>query len=185
MIILPILFGFGISYYLLQEELSTVGWPCINWTINTLLFIVAIIILAGIRDLAYMYRIRILTDKAISWKNSFNVIMLWEFASAVTPSVVGGSSVAFYILYKEGIPAGKSTAMVMITALLDELFLIIFAPLFISSVGHFEVFELNSNLTFGNWQLAKKKFLIWGGPPPPHFFTGFWHPTDTPLNFTL
>ncbi len=72
-----------------------------------------------------MYRIRLLTDKQLSWRNSFHVIMLWEFASSVTPpSIVGGSAVALFIVTKEGIKPGRATAIVMITALLDELFFI-------------------------------------------------------------
>ena len=56
-----------------------------------------------IRDLGYMYRIRVLTDKYLSWRKSFDVIMLWEFASALTPSVVGGSGIAIFILNREKI----------------------------------------------------------------------------------
>ena len=162
MIILPILFGFGISYYLLQEELSTVGWPSINWTINTLFFIVAIIILAGIRDLAYMYRIRILTDKAISWKNSFNVIMLWEFASAITPSVVGGSGVALYILNKEGLSPGKSTTIVMITALLDELFYVITVPIVILFIGAQYLFPIELQKEILGFTFSVKGIFVLG-----------------------
>ena len=71
-----------------------------------------------------MFRIRLLTDNKIKWRNSFDVIMLWEFASALTPSVVGGSAVALFIVNKEIKNIGKATAIVMITALLDELFYI-------------------------------------------------------------
>ena len=75
------------------------------------------------RDLAYMYRIRVLTDNEISWRNSFDTIMLWEFASAISPSIVGGSGVAIYIVNKEGVKIGRSTAVVMVSALLDEPFM--------------------------------------------------------------
>ncbi|MDR1724884.1 MAG: flippase-like domain-containing protein [Bacteroidales bacterium] len=87
------------------------------------------------RDFMYMYRIRLLSDKQLSWRQSFEVIMLWEFGSSVTPSVVGGSALAFFIVAKEGISAGRSTAIVMITALLDELFYIIITPIILIFVG--------------------------------------------------
>ena len=48
--------------------------------------------------------------------------MLWEFSSAVTPGIVGGTGVALYILNKEGLSVGKSTSTVMLTALFDQLF---------------------------------------------------------------
>ena len=42
-----------------------------------------------IRDLGYMFRIRHLTNQELTWKGSIYTILLWEFASAITPSVVG------------------------------------------------------------------------------------------------
>jgi uncharacterized membrane protein YbhN (UPF0104 family) len=82
-----------------------------------------------------MVRIRILTDNKISWRNSFDTIMLWEFASAITPSVVGGSGVAIYIVNKEGVRLGRSTAVVLSSAFLDELFYILMVPTIIAAVG--------------------------------------------------
>ena len=73
-----------------------------------------------------MYRIRLLTDKVINWRKSFDVIMLWEFTSAISPSIVGGTAVALFIINKEGVNTGKSTSIVLITALLDELFYVVF-----------------------------------------------------------
>jgi uncharacterized protein (TIRG00374 family) len=107
-----------------------------------------------IRDLAYMYRIRVLTDKQLTWRKAFDVIMLWEFASAITPSVVGGSGVALFILNKEGINLGRSTAVVMVTALLDELFYLLMVPLVLLMVGVNNLFpvELQKEIfgiTFG------------------------------------
>ncbi|WP_347157234.1 lysylphosphatidylglycerol synthase transmembrane domain-containing protein [Pontibacter chitinilyticus] len=82
-----------------------------------------------IRDAGYMYRIRHLTNKFLTWRNSIDVIILWEFASAITPSVVGGTTVATIILNKEGLPLGKSLAYVMFTAVLDNMFFILAAPI--------------------------------------------------------
>ena len=81
-----------------------------------------------VRDFGYMYRIRYITDKALSWKQSFRVIMLWEFASCALPSVVGGSTIAAYILFKEKIPLGKSIAQVMVTAMLDNIYFVLIVP---------------------------------------------------------
>ncbi len=81
------------------------------------------------RDAGYAYRIRTLTDKELTWKSSIIVIILWEFASAVTPSVVGGTAVAVFILTIEGLKFGKSLAYVMLTAILDNMFFVLAAPL--------------------------------------------------------
>lgn len=40
----------------------------------------------------------VLSDGHLSWRQSFNVTFLWEFASALTPSVVGGSGIAMFII---------------------------------------------------------------------------------------
>jgi uncharacterized protein (TIRG00374 family) len=111
-----------------------------RWTMYSFLALLGALLTVVIRDLGYMYRIRALTDNAISWRKSFDVIMLWEFASALTPSVVGGSGVAIFILNREGINLGKSTATVFVTALMDELFYIITVPLVILLVGSAHVF---------------------------------------------
>lgn len=95
-----------------------------KWSSIAMAFLVLIA-----RDLGYAYRIRTLTNQALDWKKSLVVIILWEFASAVTPSVVGGTAVAVFILTYEGINFGKSLAYVMLTAILDNLFFVIAAPL--------------------------------------------------------
>ncbi|MDT8309678.1 MAG: hypothetical protein RQ866_09105, partial [Bacteroidales bacterium] len=38
----------------------------------------------------------------------------WEFANAVTPAFIGGSAIALYILRREGLTMGKSTAVVVV-----------------------------------------------------------------------
>jgi len=81
------------------------------------------------RDAGYVYRIREITGRELSWGRAIYVIIIWEFASAVTPSVIGGTAVAMFILNKEGIKMGKAIAFVMVTAILDNLFFVIGAPL--------------------------------------------------------
>lgn len=111
-----------------------------NWGSHTLWGIGLALLMVVIRDGGYMYRIRMLTDNVLSWRQSFRVIMLWEFASALTPSVVGGSGVAIFILNREGINLGKSTATVFVTALMDEMFYIITVPLIFLIVGSEQLF---------------------------------------------
>lgn len=88
----------------------------------------AILVILG-RDAGYIYRIREITDRQLTWTRALYVIILWEFASAVTPSIVGGTAVAVFILNKEGIKLGKALAYVMVTAILDNLFFVLGAPI--------------------------------------------------------
>lgn len=70
-----------------------------------------------------MSRFKYLTCNSLSWKQVFRVNMLCEFTSAVTPSSIGGSGLIFLYLYKEGMNVGKSTAIMIASLFLDELFL--------------------------------------------------------------
>jgi glycosyltransferase 2 family protein len=126
-ILIPVFLGLGATAWLFIKddklsELSSIVEANTWWLLASVVVLV-------IRDFGYIYRIRYLTDKFLTWRNSLDVIMLWEFASAVTPSVVGGTTVATIILNKEGIPLGKSLAYVMLTAVLDNMFFIVAAPI--------------------------------------------------------
>lgn len=125
----PVLIGLGIVFLMFYLD------PSVN--ANTLKgvfdasiwgILIAILVILG-RDIGYMYRIREITDRQLTWTRALYVIILWEFASAVTPSVVGGTAVAVFILNKEGIKLGKAIAYVMVTAILDNLFFVIGAPI--------------------------------------------------------
>jgi glycosyltransferase 2 family protein len=89
---------------------------------------ISIIFMIG-RDVFYIIRIRVLTKNELSWRRSLIVILLWEFASAITPGVVGGAAVAMFILTREKIALGRATAIVVITAFLDNLFYLLLIPL--------------------------------------------------------
>ncbi len=93
-----------------------------------------------LRDLGYIIRIRILTEKNLSWKQAFRVIMLWEFTSAITPSTIGGTGFAVVFMHKEGMSVGKSTAVILATSFLDELYFVVMFPLIFLIVGGNAIF---------------------------------------------
>lgn len=132
---IPVVIGIGIATYLLVNELDLKSLNAIEFSSRVFLMLLCALIFAALRDVGYMFRLRTLSDKQISWRNVFDDIMLWEFSSAITPSVVGGSGVAIFILSKEGIKVGRSTAIVMITAFLDELFYVVMVPLLFVFAG--------------------------------------------------
>lgn len=135
-IIFPIIIGLGVAAWLMFREIKPDTFSFFEWSVGAVFWIFVSFLMMAVRDLAYMWRIRILTDKKITWRNTFDVIMLWEFSSAVSPSVVGGTGPAIYFLYKEGINLGKSTAVVLTAIFLDELFFIIMVPLMILFFGN-------------------------------------------------
>jgi uncharacterized protein (TIRG00374 family) len=129
----------------------------INWSNSSIGWLLLALICMFGRDLAYMFRIRTLTHNDLSWKSAFNVILIWEFASAISPGVVGGVSVAMFILYKEKIALGRSTAIVIITALLDNLFFLLMIPLVFLFVAPEVLFPTNTSIDKG------VSLVFWGG----------------------
>ena len=136
---LAIFFGLSIASWMMYRSLANHQisdiLTGIHWTYKSWLWLLGAFICMVGRDFFYMLRIRILTKEMITWKNSFHVIMLWEFASALAPGVMSGATVAMFILHREKIPMGRSTAIIIITALMDNLFYVLLIPvvfLFIS-----------------------------------------------------
>ena len=119
----------------------------VDWGWYTALWLFLAFVTMAIRDLAYVVRLRVLSESDLSWRQAFRSIMLWETASAITPSIVGGSGIAMFIINREGISLGRSTAIVMITALLDELFFILIVPITILWLGYDRLFP--EYLSFG------------------------------------
>jgi len=161
-IVLAVLFGISVSIYLLTDDFSISNYQKLHLGYVSILFLILAVLFEAIRDIAYMYRIHIMTDGVINWRKSFDVIMLWEFASALTPSVVGGSAVALFIVNKEINNAGKATAIVMITALLDELFYIIMVPLVFIIVGSQKLFISTEFNLFSFGQFPTKTIVYTG-----------------------
>lgn len=161
-IAIAILLGLGAATYMVVKSFDIKAFENVDWTWTSTFWIFIAIVMMALRDLAYMYRIRVLTDYQINWRNSFDTIMLWEFASAITPSVVGGSAVAVYIVNKEGVNIGRSTAVVMTSALLDELFYIIMVPIIILMVGTASLFPVQMEKTLFGVTLGTEGIFIVG-----------------------
>ncbi len=135
-IIIPIVIGLLVTAYMLYGEIQEDTFDFLQWSVTVVFWMLMSLVMMFIRDLAYMWRLRILTHNQLSWRSSFNVIMLWEFSSAISPSVVGGTGPAIFFLYKEGINSGKSTAIVLTAIFLDELFFIFMVPLLVLFWGN-------------------------------------------------
>lgn len=143
-IVYPIAIGFAAVVYLLIKEVDSNTLSLIDFTWYSLFWICMALVMMLIRDLGYMARLRILTDQTFSWRQAFRIIMLWEFTSAITPSAIGGTSVAILYLNKEGLKVGRSSAVVMSTSFLDELYFILMFPLLIIFLDINQLFMITS-----------------------------------------
>lgn len=125
--------------------------------------LVGALMMVVVREAGYTYRLRVLTDKQLSWKQAFQVVVLWEFSSALTPSVVGGSGVAIYFLNKEGLNLGKSTATIFVTAMMDELFYILSVPIVFLLIGGDALYPADwSDGSFGQGAVQTLFYLGYG-----------------------
>lgn len=140
-----------------MDNLKNIHW---SWQMGFWLFIAILAMVA--RDMGYMMRLRTLTNRKFSWRQSFRVVMLWEFASSLSPSVVGGSSIAMFIINREGISMGKSTAIVLITAILDEIFYITMVPLVLYFIGSELLFPIELEKEIFGFTLGTRE-IFWVG----------------------
>lgn len=136
----------------------------ISWTTQSFFWIFLSLCFMVGRDAAYMMRIRTLTNNELNWMQSFHVIMIWEFASALSPGVVGGTAVAMFILNKEKIELGRSTAIIIVTAMMDNLFFILTVPvifLFIDTSVLFPAEEVSaSSIKYLFWLAYSIKLIL-------------------------
>ena len=159
-ILLPTFIGIGVIAYMFSKEFSLEDLKMIPLTGNTIFWIfVALCFMVG-RDLGFTIRYRYITEKLLSWKQALKVTLLAEFGSAVTPSVVGGSSMAVLFLSKEKIPVGKSTAIVFVTMLLDEMFFVVVFPLLLLVIPFNELFYSGNAFTTSIIALFIVAYLI-------------------------
>jgi uncharacterized protein (TIRG00374 family) len=91
-------------------------------------------------------RIRYLSEKTLSWMASFRVMLSWDFTSSITPSTIGGAPMATYALTKEGFNLGQSTAIILYSLLLDQLWFAIAVPILVVSGMFFEVIPANTGV---------------------------------------
>lgn len=127
-ILLPILIGLSVVGWLFYKEFNPDLFTGLHFSRRMAGGILLGFLFIFGRDLGLMARYRLLSDHALSWRQAFNVNTLCEFTSAVTPSAVGGGSLLVLFLNKEGIDAGKSTALMITCLFLDELFLVLTCP---------------------------------------------------------
>lgn len=140
--IYPILIGLGVVGWMFYRDFDPKVFSNILFSWHTLFWIFMAFLCMFGRDLGYIIRIKVFSDGKLSWGQAFRIIMLWEFTSAITPSAIGGTSVAILYVHKEGISVGKSSAMVMLTSFFDELYFVLMFPLMILAAGKTQLFDL-------------------------------------------
>ena len=151
-IIIPVLIGIVAVFYMLLRQFDPEEFAQIEWTSHTWFWISCTIILLIIRHLAYATRLRILSEGAFSWRKCIELIFIWEFSSAVSPTSVGGSAVAFFVLAQEKLSTAKTATIVLYTIVLDSIFFIGTLPILYLFFGNSMIRPNVSSLSdIGGW----------------------------------
>ncbi len=144
-IIWPILIGLSVVGYMLYTKFDASAFDVVHFTTQSVFWLFVALLLMLARDVGYMIRLKILSDNKFTWRQCFRVIMLWEFTSAITPSAIGGTSIAILFINKEGLTIGRSSAVVMATSFLDELYFLLMFPLVLLFVSTSELFAIGDS----------------------------------------
>ena len=136
-ILIPTLLGVGVVGYLFWRNFSKnqADLEAINWNGHVLFWVTLSFLLLLLRHLAYATRLRILSQKQFDWKKCIELIFIWEFSSAISPTSVGGSAVALVVLAQEKLSTAKTTTIVLYSAILDTMFFIGTLPILFFLLG--------------------------------------------------
>lgn len=150
-VILPLLIGVTVTFFLFREEFSNGTFTSFEWSGRMILgFAVALVFLVG-RDFGLAWRFHTIASPELTWRKAIRVDLMCAFTSAVTPSAMGGSAFAIFYLNREGVKLGKATTMTLTTLFLDELFFVIFCPVIILIMPLSDLFGNSSSAAFLKW----------------------------------
>lgn len=140
-IIFPVLFSLSVAIFMIYreydaEKIRSLFNQGVAWQFLFLCFAAMIL-----RDFAYIWRMKLLSGGDLNWRSSFDLTLLWEFSNTVAPSLTGGTPLMIYLLIKEKINAGKSTAIVFLTIFLDQFFFVLLAPVMFLLLGEEKMFS--------------------------------------------
>ncbi len=123
-IILPAILGLGVVVWLMANQLNFDIVRNFNFNLHTLFWVFMAALMYVMRHLFYAQRLRVVTDYAFSWLKAIQLIIIWEFSTAVSPTSVGGAGVALYLLSKEKLSGARTISVVLYTMVMDTIFFI-------------------------------------------------------------
>jgi uncharacterized protein (TIRG00374 family) len=135
-LIIPIALGVLVGLLFFYKDFDKEAYDVIEWQPRIFIWLFLAILMFVFRYLGYVLRLRILSEKLLGWKESLQLVALWEFCSAISPGIVGGTAAAFVLLAQERkLGTGKATAIVLATSYLDVLFYVVTVPILLLFTG--------------------------------------------------
>jgi len=124
------------------------------WNRTPGLFIALFVVILRIWFLSV--KTRFLSEQRLNWMASLRVVLCWEFTSSVTPSTIGGGPMATYVMTREKLSLGQSSAIVIYGIMLDQLLLVFVIPVLFVLGLNFEIVPENAG-----WVGHGAMFLIY------------------------
>ena len=97
----------------------------IQWNGRLWFYLSIAVLVYVLRHIFYALRLKILSDHDFSFRHSVELVFIWEFASAISPTSLGGSAVAVFFLSQEKISGAKAVSIVLYTVIVDTLFFLL------------------------------------------------------------
>jgi glycosyltransferase 2 family protein len=134
-VIWPVLIGLGVTGWLFYTQFDLAAFLKIEWTGRMFAWIGLAFICLIIRHLCYSNRMRLLGGGHFSWRKAIELIFIWEFSAALTPTSKGGPFVMLFVLNKENLSSGKTAAVILYTVICDAIFFTLMFPIFVTFFG--------------------------------------------------
>lgn len=123
--ILPVVIGLAVIVYMLIRQFDYEEFKTITWNSRLWFFLGIAVFIYLLRHIFYSVRLKILSDNVFTFRHSLELVCIWEFASAISPTSIGGSAVAVFFLSQEKISGAKAVSIVMYTVIIDSLFFLV------------------------------------------------------------
>lgn len=134
--LLPIGLGLLAVGYLFYQQFDVEKFREIQWTPRAFAWIGLAFVLLLARHFFYAYRLKILTGgNHFTWKKCLELIVIWEFSGALTPTSKGGPFVMLFVLTQEKVTAGRTAAAIFYTMICDSGFFVITLPILLAIYG--------------------------------------------------
>lgn len=170
-IFLAAMVGLSVVIYMFFKDFNAKEFSKIEFSSHVFFWIGMAAFFMCFRHFCYMVRLRIITNGFFSWRKCFELVMMWEFSSAVTPTSVGGAAVAMFAIAQEKLAAGKTAMIVLYTVIVDTfsflsallVFFLLFGPIMIQP----ESYTVSHLLADSQWgvafMFAYSLMLFYGG----------------------
>jgi len=134
-IIWPVIIGIAVILFMVFKQFDLNEFQQINWNSRLWYFLGIAVVIYIFRHIFYALRLKILSDNEFSFRHSVELVFIWEFASAISPTSIGGSAVAVFFLSQEKISAAKAVSIVLYTVIIDTIFFLLSLVFLLSVLG--------------------------------------------------